>query len=66
MTRQLLEWLTEVNDERPNRATRAIPAARLAQEQARMQSLAVDPAEYGLRFPVQPGCSFEVEIRQSS
>ena len=55
VTGQLLEWLTEVNDERPNRATRIIPAARLAQEQARMKPLPFVPAEYGLRFPVHVG-----------
>lgn len=55
VTRQVLEWLTEVNDERPNRATRIIPAARLAQEQTRMKPLPIAPADYGLRFPVHVG-----------
>jgi len=52
---QLAAWLVEVNTVRPSRATREIPAARLAAEQARMKALAVAPAEYGLRFPVTVG-----------
>jgi len=52
---QLAAWLLEVNTVRPSRATREIPAARLAAEQARMKPLAVPPAEYGLRFPVTVG-----------
>jgi transposase len=52
---QLVGWLVEVNTVRPNRATREIPAARLPAEQARMKSLAVPPAEYGLRYPVTVG-----------
>jgi hypothetical protein len=52
---QLAAWLVEVNTERPNRATREIPAARLPAEQARMKPLAVAPAAYGLRFPVTVG-----------
>lgn len=55
VARQLLAWLTQVNDERPCRATGVIPAVRLAQEQARMKQLAVAPAAYGLRFPVHVG-----------
>lgn len=55
VTRQVLEWLTEVNDERPNRATRIIPTVRLAQEQARMKPVPIAPLEYGLRFPVHVG-----------
>jgi transposase len=52
---QLAGWLLEVNTVRPSRATREIPAARLAAEQARMKPLAVPPAEYGLRYPVTVG-----------
>lgn len=55
LPRQLTEWLVEVNEERPSRATKEIPAARLALERERMKRLAVPPAEYGLRFPVQVG-----------
>lgn len=52
---QLADWLVEVNTTRPNRATKEIPAVRLAAEQARMKALAVAPDAYGLRFPVTVG-----------
>ena len=52
---QLAAWLREVNTVRPSRATREIPAARLAAEQARMKPLAVAPETYGLRVPVTVG-----------
>jgi transposase len=55
LPRQLAEWLVEVNTTRPSRATKEIPAVRLAAEQARMKALAVAPEEYGLRIPVTVG-----------
>jgi transposase len=55
LTRQLLEWLVQVNEERPSRATREIPLVRLAAERERMKPLAIPPAEYALRYPVQVG-----------
>jgi transposase len=55
LPRQLADWLVEVNTTRPNRATKEIPAVRLAAEQARMKALAVAPDEYGLRIPVTVG-----------
>jgi transposase len=55
LPQQLVAWLVEVNTVRPCRATKAIPAARLAAEQARMKPLAVAPAEYGLAIPVTVG-----------
>jgi transposase len=55
LPQQLTEWLVEVNTTRPNRATKEVPAVRLAAEQARMKALAVAPEEYGLRFPVTVG-----------
>jgi transposase len=55
LPRQLGEWLVEVNTVRPCRATKEIPAARLAAEQARMKPLAIAPAEYGLTVPVTVG-----------
>jgi transposase len=60
---QLQDWLFLVNEERPSRATRQIPRERLAAEQTRMRPLAVAPAEYGLRFPVQVGPTALVEFR---
>jgi transposase len=63
LPRQLLEWLLTVNEERPSRATRVIPAERLATERERMRPLAVPPAEYGLRFPVQVGPTALVDFQ---
>lgn len=63
LPRQLLEWLVVVNEERPSRATKEIPARRLAAERERMKPLAVPPAEYGLRFPVQVGPTALVEFQ---
>jgi hypothetical protein len=55
LPRQLQEWLVEVNDVRPSRATGVVPQERLQEEQQRMASLATPPAQYGLRFPVHVG-----------
>jgi transposase len=55
LPQQLAAWLLEMNTVRPSRATREIPARRLAVEQARMKPLAVAPAAYGLRVPVTVG-----------
>jgi transposase len=63
LPRQLLEWLHEVNEERPSRATKQIPAERMAAERERMKPLSVAPAEYGLRFPVQVGPTALVEFQ---
>ena len=63
LPRQLVEWLTAGNEERPSRATGVIPAERLAAERQRMKPLAVPPAEYPLRFPVQVGPTAMVEFQ---
>jgi transposase len=63
LPRQLLEWLVTVNEERPSRATKQIPAERLATERERMKPLAIPPAVYGLRFPVQVGPTALVEFQ---
>lgn len=63
LSRQLVEWLTAGNGERPSRATGTIPAERLAAERVRMKGLAVPPAEYALRFPVQVGPTAMVEFQ---
>src|SRR5437016_12489647 len=52
---QLGEWHTEVNTQRPNRATGVIPAVRLAEERPRLRPLKVGPAELALRVPVVVG-----------
>jgi transposase len=55
LPRQLAEWLVEVNEVRPSRATGEPPAARLRQELARLKPLATAPGDYGLKVPVTVG-----------
>lgn len=50
LLQQLSAWLQEVNEERPSRATKVIPALRLAEEQERLRPLKIPPADYGLHF----------------
>lgn len=63
LPRQLTEWLAQVDEERPSRATKEIPAERLKLELDRMKPLAIAPAEYGLRFPVQVGPTAMVDFQ---
>lgn len=58
--RQLAEWHEEVNLQRPSRATGVTPAARIAEERARLRPLKVKPEELALRFPVMVGPTAEV------
>jgi transposase len=55
LRRQLAEWHHEVNTQRPSRATRTIPAVRLAEEQPRLRPLRVKPDDLALRIPVSVG-----------
>jgi transposase len=55
LLRQLDEWHDDVNTKRPSRATRVIPAARLAEEKPRLRALRVKPDELALRIPVYVG-----------
>jgi len=57
---QLAEWRTEVNTERPCRATHVIPAVRLEEERSRLRPLKVAPADLALRVPVVVGPTAEV------
>lgn len=52
---QLSAWLTEVNNERPSRATCEVPAVRLLEEQKRLQPLAVAADDYALQFEILVG-----------
>jgi transposase len=52
LERQLREWLTEANTIRPSRATGVPPAARIAEDRARLRPLKVAPADLALRIPV--------------
>lgn len=57
---QLLQWLHEVNTERPSRATNIIPALRREEERPRLRPLRVLPAELALRIPVSVGPTADV------
>lgn len=52
---QLTEWRTEVNTQRPCRATRVIPAVRLEDERPRLRPLKVAPAALAVRVPIVVG-----------
>ena len=57
---QLLQWLIEVNTERPSRATNVIPAIRREQELARLRRPRVRPEDLALRIPVSVGPTADV------
>jgi transposase len=57
---QLLQWLLEVNTERPSRATNIIPAIRRDQELPRLRPPRVRPEELALRLPVSVGPTADV------
>ena len=52
---QLAQWHTEVNEERPSRATGVIPAERLREELPRLRPLKVSPEDLALKVPVFVG-----------
>jgi hypothetical protein len=60
LRRQLAEWRTEVNTERPCRATKVIPAVRLEDERPRLRVLKVAPADLAVRVPIVVGPTGEV------
>jgi transposase len=53
--RQLAEWHDEVNTKRPCRATRLVPAVRLAEEAPRLRPLPIAPTDLALRVPLRVG-----------
>jgi transposase len=55
LQQQLREWLVEVNEQRPCRATRIVPAVRLAEERLRLRPLKVQPDHLALRVPIYVG-----------
>lgn len=55
LLQQLGEWRTEVNTERPCRATKVIPAVRLEEERSRLRPLKVAPADLAVRVPIVVG-----------
>ena len=57
---QLRQWLDEVNNQRPSRATGEIPEHRRQQELPRLRSLRVSPERLALRIPIQVSVTAEV------
>ena len=57
---QLRQWLDEVNNERPSRATAETPEQRRQQELPRLRPLRVAPERLALRLPIQVGVTAEV------
>jgi transposase len=52
LAQQLRDWLVEANTIRPSRATGVPPAARIAEERARLRPLKIAPPDLALRLPV--------------
>jgi transposase len=52
---QLADWRTEVNTQRPCRATKVIPAVRLEEERPRLRAVKIAPKDLALRVPVVVG-----------
>ena len=55
LRQQLHEWLSDVNTQRPSRATGIVPAERLREEAPRLRALKVTPESLALRIPVWVG-----------
>ena len=55
LKKQLAEWMVEVNETRPSRATKVIPAIRLAEERPRLRPLKLKPEDLALRIPIVVG-----------
>jgi hypothetical protein len=55
LKKQLAEWMIEVNESRPSRATKVIPAIRLAEERPRLRPLKLKPEDLALRIPIVVG-----------
>jgi transposase len=52
---QLMEWRTQMNTERPCRATGVIPAVRLDEERPRLRAVKIAPDDLALRVPIVVG-----------
>lgn len=60
LQRQLDAWHLEVNTQRPSRATKVTPEARIADERARLRPLRVAPDQLALRVPLVVGSTGHV------
>ena len=63
---QLDEWLSEVNENTPNRATKVIPEIRRREELPRLRPLKVFPENLALRVPIFVGPTAEVMFEGSA
>ncbi|HKU40180.1 MAG TPA: IS21 family transposase [Polyangiales bacterium] len=57
---QLAEWLLEINERTPSRATKVIPEIRRREELARLRPIKVLPENLALRVPIVVGPTAEV------
>jgi transposase len=60
LQKQLAEWMVEVNEQRPCRATGVIPAVRLLEDRARLRPPRCLQEQLALRVPIQVGPTAEV------
>lgn len=60
LDRQLAEWLHEVNEVRPSRATGVPPKDLVAADRARLRPMALRAADYALKVPVFVGPTAKV------
>jgi transposase len=65
LVQQLAEWVTEVNTERPSRATGVTPAQRLPEDRRRLRPLRTAPEAYALRFDASVGPTGEVSFEDA-
>ena len=63
MEDQLRQWLNEINNVRPSRATGVSPAIRIEEERRRLRGLVMPANEYALRFPIFVGPTAMVEFQ---
>ncbi|MFY9344994.1 MAG: IS21 family transposase [Planctomycetota bacterium] len=65
LERQLAEWLHEINEMRPSRATGVPPKDLIAAERARLRPMAIPAAEYALKVPVFVGPTARVSYESA-
>jgi transposase len=65
LERQLVEWLREVNEIRPSRATGVPPKDLIAADRARLRPLAMAAADYALKVPVFVGPTARVSYESA-
>ena len=66
LERQLPEWLHEVNEVRPSRATGVPPNDLIAADRERLRPMAMQAAEYALKVPVFVGPTARVSYEGAS